>query len=279
MKKLSFIATFFLVAAVILSACGDKKYKGFKQAENGVWYKVIEKGQGTATPQMGDYIFIVASYTSTNDSIPDFEEKELSDIMHEHAFVGDVYDAYAIMHEGDKMEFAIKADSFYMAMGAPAEALKELNITEEDIIYFTIKMKEIKSIEQFQAEEEEALQKYITENNITAEPTESGLYFIQTQEGKGPKAEDGKTITMHYTGKFLDGTTFDSSIQRGKPMEFVLGQQPFIAGFEEAVRMMNAGSKATVIMPSKIAYGPSSPYSPFPPFTTLVFDLEMISIK
>ncbi|MBO4738251.1 MAG: FKBP-type peptidyl-prolyl cis-trans isomerase [Bacteroidales bacterium] len=279
MKKLSFIATLFLVAAVVLSSCGDKKYKGFKQADNGVWYKVIEKGQGTATPKVGDYIFIVASYTSSNDSIPKFEEKELSDVMREHAFEGDIFDAYAIMHEGDKMEFAIKADSFYMAIGAPAEALKEMNITEEDVLYFTIKMKEIKSVEQFQAEEAAALQQYIQENNITVEPTESGLYFIQTQEGKGPKAEDGNNITVHYVGKFLDGTTFDSSVDRGEPMQVELGSQPFIAGFEEAVKMMNAGSKATVIMPSNIAYGPSSPYSPIPPFTTLVFDLEMISIK
>ncbi len=279
MKKLSFIATLCMVAAVILSSCGDKKYKGYKQADNGVWYKVVEKGTGTTTPQVGDFIYIVASYTSSNDSIPAFEEKEMTDVMHEHAFAGDIYDAYSIMHEGDKMEFVIKADSFYMAMGATAENLKELGITEEDVMYFTIKMTKIKTVAQFEAEEAEALKAYVTNNNVTVEPTESGLYYMETQAGKGELATEGKTITMNYVGKFLDGTTFDSSIDRGEPMTFVLGQQPFIPGFEEAVRMMNAGCKATVIMPSSIAYGPSNPYSPIPPFTTLVFDLEMISIK
>lgn len=279
MKKISLMTALCFAAIVMFSSCGNKVYKGFDKAENGVYYKVIEKGQGERKPQLGDYLFLVASYTSNNDSITAFAEREITDVMREHAFVGDLYDAYSLMCEGDHMQFAIKADSFFLiSIGFPAEELPKY-ITNEDVIYFDINLKKIKSLNDFQVEEEQTINAYIQENNITIEPTNEGLYFISEQEGSGELATEGKVVSVHYTGKFLDGTIFDSSVERGEPMKFTLGQDPLIPGFTQAVQMMNKGAKATIIIPSNLGYGQSNPNLPIPPFTPLLFELEIIDIQ
>ena len=86
MKKLSLLAI-LLVATVVFSSCGNKNYKGYKQAENGVYYQVLEQGDVNGkTPQLGNFLYITASYFSNNDSIQKFEERDLVDVMRDHAF-------------------------------------------------------------------------------------------------------------------------------------------------------------------------------------------------
>jgi FKBP-type peptidyl-prolyl cis-trans isomerase len=84
---------------------------------------------------------------------------------------------------------------------------------------------------------------YLAENKITTPPTASGIVFIETQKGKGsahPTATD--EVTVHYTGMLLDGTKFDSSVDRGEPAKFPLNQ--VIPGWTEAIQLMTKGSKA-----------------------------------
>jgi len=142
--------------------------------------------------------------------------------------------------------------------------------------------------EQKKAEEEKAkaakeelsiLQKYIRDNKITAKPTASGLYYVETLKGAGEKPTAGKTVKVHYTGTLLNGTKFDSSVDRGQPFEFVLGQGQVIQGWDEGIALMNKGGKARLIIPSAIAYGPDGRTPTIPPSATLVFDVELIDIK
>jgi FKBP-type peptidyl-prolyl cis-trans isomerase len=118
---------------------------------------------------------------------------------------------------------------------------------------------------------------YIQANNITVAPTASGLYFIENEKGTGPKAEPGSTVYVHYTGKLLDGTVFDSSIERGEPFNFKLGVGQVIKGWDEGIGMMNQGGKATLIIPSDIAYG-SRAAGQIPAYSTLVFDVELVEV-
>lgn len=127
-------------------------------------------------------------------------------------------------------------------------------------------------------EETTKLQKYLTDNKIDTKPTESGLIYIETVKGTGAKAEPGKTVTLHYVGKLLDGTKFDSSLDRNEPFEFVLGKGQVIKGWDEGVAMMNAGGKATFIIPSSIGYGERD-MGVIPPYSTLVFDVELLGVK
>jgi FKBP-type peptidyl-prolyl cis-trans isomerase len=125
------------------------------------------------------------------------------------------------------------------------------------------------------------IQQYIVANNITATPTASGLYYIERVKGNGPKATTGKKVKVHYIGKLLNGKIFDSSLNRkpATPFEFTLGKGEVIPGWDEGISMMRAGGKATLILPSKLAYGERGSGNEIPAYSPLVFDVELISIN
>ncbi len=124
----------------------------------------------------------------------------------------------------------------------------------------------------------ETLQTYIEENNITVTPKTSGLYYIETVAGTGIQAQAGNVVTVHYKGMFLDGEKFDSSYDRGEPFEFTLGAGQVIKGWDEGISYMKEGGKATLIMPSSLAYGAYGAGS-IPPYTSLIFEVELIDVK
>jgi FKBP-type peptidyl-prolyl cis-trans isomerase len=121
-------------------------------------------------------------------------------------------------------------------------------------------------------------EKYLKDNKITVKPLPSGLYYIPVSAGTGPKAEAGKTVKVHYTGKLLNGRIFDSSRDRGNPIEFMLGRAQVIKGWDEGISMMRQGGKATLIIPSTIGYMDRD-MGIIPPYSTLVFDVELVEVK
>ena len=122
------------------------------------------------------------------------------------------------------------------------------------------------------------LEKYLKDNKITVKPLPSGLYYIPTLVGTGPKAGAGKTVKVHYTGTLLNGKKFDSSRDRGTPLEFMLGRGQVIKGWDEGISLMNQGGKATLIIPSSIGYSDKD-MGVIPPYSTLVFDVELVEVK
>lgn len=106
--------------------------------------------------------------------------------------------------------------------------------------------------------------------------TKSGLQYEVLQEGTGrsPKATD--TVRCHYEGRLLDGSVFDSSYRRGTPADFGLGQ--VIPGWTEGVQLMKEGAKFRFTIPYLLAYGEQGAGSSIPPFSTLVFDVELIKV-
>jgi FKBP-type peptidyl-prolyl cis-trans isomerase len=112
----------------------------------------------------------------------------------------------------------------------------------------------------------------------TMTTTASGLKYMVLKKGAGtvsPKATD--TVTVHYTGTLLDGTVFDSSVQRGTPATFPLNH--VIKGWTEGVQLMHVGDKFKFEIPADLAYGPNSPTPAIPPNSTLVFEVELLSIQ
>jgi FKBP-type peptidyl-prolyl cis-trans isomerase FkpA len=120
----------------------------------------------------------------------------------------------------------------------------------------------------------EFAEKAATEKGATK--TESGLVYTPMSEGKGasPKATD--TVKVHYEGKLVDGKVFDSSLQRGEPVQFPLNQ--VIPCWTEGVQKMKVGEKAQLVCPSNIAYGDSGRPPTIPPGATLVFQVELLDI-
>ena len=109
--------------------------------------------------------------------------------------------------------------------------------------------------------------------------TSSGLEYIEVEVGTGAQAVAGKTVAVHYTGKFQDGKVFDSSVSRGEPIEFQLGRGNVIQGWDEGIALMKVGGKAQLIIPPALAYGERGAGGVIPPNATLVFDVELVSVK
>ncbi len=107
----------------------------------------------------------------------------------------------------------------------------------------------------------------------------SGLQYKVITEGKGKKPTEKSTVVTHYSGKLLDGTEFDSSYKRGEPATFPLSGGGLIRGWVEGMQLMREGSKCEFYIPSNLAYGEGGAGSVIPPNSTLVFQVELITVK
>ena len=106
--------------------------------------------------------------------------------------------------------------------------------------------------------------------------TASGLQYRVITEGSGNKPVASSKVKVHYTGKLLDGTVFDSSVQRGEPIDFALNQ--VIPGWTEGVQLMTPGSKYEFYIPSDLAYGDRGAGNAIPPGAALIFEVELLAV-
>jgi FKBP-type peptidyl-prolyl cis-trans isomerase len=106
--------------------------------------------------------------------------------------------------------------------------------------------------------------------------TESGLQYIVLNEGSGPKPTEDDIVRVHYEGALIDGTVFDSSYERDEPEEIPLDM--VIPGWAEGIMLMNVGSKYRIFLPSNLAYGERGAGQVIPPYSTLVFTVELLDI-
>jgi FKBP-type peptidyl-prolyl cis-trans isomerase FkpA len=115
----------------------------------------------------------------------------------------------------------------------------------------------------------------------SAAPAAGGgsLKIDEVQAGKGAEAVDGKTVSVHYTGTLTDGKKFDSSVDRGQPFKFVLGQGQVIPGWEQGIKGMKVGGKRKLTIPPQLGYGERGAGNVIPPNATLVFDVELLGVE
>lgn len=107
--------------------------------------------------------------------------------------------------------------------------------------------------------------------------TPSGLQIEIHEQGDSRRATESSVVKVHYTGKLIDGKVFDSSVQRGEPIEFSLNR--VIPGWTEGMQLIGVGGKATLVIPPELGYGESGAGGVIPPQATLVFDVELLDIK
>ena len=111
------------------------------------------------------------------------------------------------------------------------------------------------------------------------ETTDSGLKYFDFEIGDGPAPEEGQTVSVHYTGWLTDGTKFDSSIDRGQPFQFALGQGQVIPGWDEGLATMQVGGRRQLVIPSELGYGESGAGGSIPPNATLIFEIELLDVR
>lgn len=132
---------------------------------------------------------------------------------------------------------------------------------------------------ELEARAKEEGEKFLAENKKKAEvkETPSGLQYIVEKEGTGAQPTAQSEVTVHYTGKLLDGTVFDSSVNRGEPATFPLNR--VIPGWTEGVQLMKEGAKYTFFIPSDLAYGAQGVPNAIPPHSTLIFEVELLKVN
>lgn len=109
--------------------------------------------------------------------------------------------------------------------------------------------------------------------------TDSGLRYVDLVEGRGASPDPGDRVEVHYTGWLEDGTKFDSSVDRGQPFVFPLGQGRVIKGWDEGVATMKVGGKRKLVIPAHLAYGDRGAGGVIPPGATLIFEVELLGIN
>jgi FKBP-type peptidyl-prolyl cis-trans isomerase len=106
-----------------------------------------------------------------------------------------------------------------------------------------------------------------------------GLKYQELKVGDGALAESGKNVSVHYTGWLTDGTKFDSSLDRGQPFQFKIGEGGVIQGWDKGVLGMRVGGKRKLVIPSELGYGARGAGGVIPPNATLVFDVELLGVQ
>jgi FKBP-type peptidyl-prolyl cis-trans isomerase FkpA len=314
MKKVTLLAT--AAIALMFGACSDSQFDGFTKAENGLHYKFFNHDENGTKVQEGDGILIrYIIMSQKNDSVIVDSKNASRDGsgytnfgMQKSSFKGSFEDGMMMMAKGDSAEFIIPADSFFLKSMRYNELPKGFKSGDYLKAVFKIKeitpKKEVEEMRKKQMAEQEAMMKeaeakektdmdkYLADNKITATPTAEGIYIIETKKGSGPKPAVGDEVEVNYTGRLLDGTMFDTSSEADaksgnifseqhppyQPLKFNLGVGRVIRGWDIAIGMLSKGSKAKIIIPSNMGYGPQGG-GPIPPFAPLAFEVELVNFK
>lgn len=290
-----------------LAVLGLASCKQFKKGEGDMMYQIHEDKSGE-TIKEGDFISMNVVEKTEEDSVLyssyDYDRPSLLQ-QQKSMFKGDLFAGLAMLSEGDSATFKVNIDSMVAKMGRP----KPANTKGKYLVYsirvdkvipkgklndslFRGKIDAYLKTEMDKAKNGEAAKfnAYISKENLKPSVTTSGLNYVVTKEGSGAKPVAGDTVLVNYTGRFMSGKVFDTSYpdvakkagtymaQRPyEPLKMPVGMNGSIPGFEEALLLFPKGTKATVIMPSKLAYGEQGSQG-IPPFTPLVFDLEIVNI-
>ncbi|MFA0962173.1 FKBP-type peptidyl-prolyl cis-trans isomerase [Roseivirga sp. BDSF3-8] len=301
MHKIFRQAAFAVMALAAATSCDTKEYETL---ESGVQYKYIEEGEG-ASPSHGKVVVMKFAYTA-DDGDEFFSSSEMPNgntvMVYDSTMMGQkgsIEEIISMMQVGDSVEAKVGAETFFKKT-FNMDQLPDTVKAEENIT-FNIRLVEVADQQEYAErmsreqtqKDETAIEEYIAENNMEGlEKTESGLRYVITEEGDGPEVEQGDSVKINYTGYLLDGTVFDSSIEEtareagvfmeGRPYEPIglqYGITRFIPGWNEGIGYLSEGDKATLIIPSALAYGNQRRSAQIGPNSILVFELSVTEVK
>jgi peptidylprolyl isomerase len=261
----------------------------------GVYYIETKKGSGKS-PEKEQYVtahFTVYLLGNPNKLFSTYDRGEPIDFKFGSPFENEGFqEVIGQMKEGGKADAIVPSSMAFGERGA-GEIVPPFST-----LYYNVELVDVMTTQEWdkkqadatakkeaenakKAKEEEGLiQKYLKDNNIV--PTTvlpNGLIYFEKQAGTGNSPVEGKKVKVHYTGRLVDGTVFDSSVDRGEPLEFVIGRGGVIQGWDTGIPLMKVGGKAILIIPSKIGYGERGMGNQIPPFSTLVFDVELVEAE
>lgn len=283
-KNFTKLALIGLAVATVLAFVACSKYKGFKKADSGIYYQFHgDIHDDAAQPEMGGGVDVMMSIRVGDSLIMPMDRGML---LMDTFYFGDIITALSMMHKGDSATFILDGPAIF----------EKLFKTEyefgDDPLYLDAKLLDVipkAEIEKAQADykafleerkgmELAEIENYLKDNpGMKEQPT--GVYLKTVKKGTGEKVEPMKTVKVHYTGRFVNGEVFDSSVEGGEPFTFTVGVGQVIPGWDATVSDMKVGDKVTVLIPSELAYGDGSRTGgAMPPYSPLVFDIELLEI-
>lgn len=280
-KNFTKLALIGLVVATVLAFGACSKYKGFKKTKSGIYYKFYGDIHDTAiSPRTGDLVGVLLTLRAGDSTLfGPIPNEMLMDSLYE----GDMFEALRMMHVEDTATFIFDGPKFYETMMEQEYPFGEDPLYLEVLLYGVMPKAEFEKmkaeydakLEVSRDEEKGKIDEYLEKNpGLKLQPT--GVYVKTVKKGNGDKVEPLQTVKVNYTGRFVDGTVFDSSVDRGEPFEFTVGAGQVIPGWDAVVSTMKVGDKVTVLIPSEMAYREGR--GAIPPYSPLVFDIELLEI-
>ncbi|HEV7351414.1 FKBP-type peptidyl-prolyl cis-trans isomerase [Telluribacter sp.] len=283
---------FALGIGILAASCNQYRTQ---VTDNGLKYQLHEHDDDARQAKLGDIMTFHLVLKNSTDSVLRDTYKENAPVklvLQQAPFKGSFEEGLAMLAKGDSATFYVNADSLFAKMMQPMPPM----IKKGTDLGFTVKVLEVQTSEEFQKEQavqgakqkgvdEKVIEEYVAKNNMQGkvQKTESGLRYIVQEEGTGATPSQGDVVKVHYTGKLLDGTVFDSSRENpqtnGQPIDFQVGVGMVIPGWEEGIMMMKKGGKRTLIIPSGLAYGQEGSPGAIPPSSVLLFDVELVDFS
>lgn len=267
-----------------------------RKTRSGMKYTVYRE-TGGKKPHAGDWVTVSLVYKEENDSVL-FDSRTLGRPLRFELpapkFEGSFEEGLMCLGEGDSATFFINADSMFEKV-----IVKENNGQVKhrpapgSHLLFDVALLRVQPFQEAEMEiamqesrqeqaEKKTLDAYLAEKNITAEKEEEGYYLSVQSHGNGSQVKAGDVVSLNFTGRFLNGVEFDSNAKTGKPYSFLVGSGSVIKAWDLAVQKLHEGDKAMLIIPSSLGYGaeglrrPNSVTYVIPPFSTLIFDIEVV---
>jgi FKBP-type peptidyl-prolyl cis-trans isomerase FkpA len=296
---------------ILMSANCSGDADTFSETAGGVQYHFYEQNFGCDGVIIGDLITANVVFRTEDtvffNSANDLNTPYQFEIL-QPRFQGDIFAALMIMCQGDSATFRIKGDSLFIRDFEIGQVPSFIG--PDTWVYMDIRLQEVMPKDQFELEkeryrnrtrkmEESRLQKeqddiraFITAKNIGVMPTESGLYFLEITPGSGESIREGDTVTAHYAAMFISGEIFETTKQETAmkndifdssmtyaPFRFIQGDTLLIPGWNEGVALMKRGGKARLLLPSALAYGDHGVEGLVPPFTPLIYEIEILEVE
>jgi FKBP-type peptidyl-prolyl cis-trans isomerase len=287
MRKLFYL---FTAISILVISCGKRDNQDFKTADNGLQYQFHQKHDNTDAPQRGDVVILSMRYEDEDGNVlfdtKDMDRTYMQTIKAPSHPGGSFEDALSMMHVEDSASFKINAHDF-LKFSMKQDNIPDKLDPESDILVH-VKLKNILSKDNYgeqisknlhvsEKKEMELLDNYLEITNTQASPDSTGLYVITLKEGNGEYPEPGDRLTVHYTGTFISGKPFDTSLGK-EPIQFTLGKEEVIEGWDRGLQKVREGGKARLIIPSKLAYGKEGK-GEILPYSTLIFEIELIDVQ
>lgn len=315
----TFLPALALLGLLFMASCGKKgndnaaipeELKDFNLTKTGLYYKIFNHNTDTSKAfRFGraiDFHLVVKNYKDSMVTNT-YDKKPIENYIYQPPrFKGDLAELMNLFAEGDSVIIVVSSDSL-----AKVERRRPPFFPEGSFVKYHFKILKVKSadearknIAQLRKESEEKIirddsvnvQNYLKEKGLLekAKSTPSGMYYVITKEGTGSKPAKYDTVYTNYVGRLTNGKLFDTNVlevakKEGQYKEgsdskyqaftFPLGTGRVIRAWDEGLGLLNKGSKATLVVPSRLAYGPRGSGKAIPPNAVLIFDVELTDFK